>query len=109
MPINLLHDQPLTENKAVFCFSILALRQKGDYIKSHLQVLQYVILFMTMASLTLKIAVNVAGILLFASIGLLVFNLIRETQHLRKVHAQILCMCRSTEFENAVRNIDANE
>ena len=109
MPINLLDNQDLTENEAVFCFSILALRQKRDYIKSHLQVLQYVILFMTMASLTMKIAVNVAGILLFSSIGFLVFNLIRETQHLREVQAQILCMCHSIEFENAVRNIDSNE
>ena len=109
MPINLLHDQPLTENEAVFCFSLLALRQKRDSIKSHLQVLQYVILFMAMASLTMKIAINVAGILLFASIGLLVFNLIRETQHLREVQAQILRMCHTTEFEHAVRDIDANE
>ena len=62
-----------------------------------------------MASLTMKIAINVAGLLLFASIGLLVFNLIRETQHLREVQAQILLLCRSTEFEHAVRDIDANE
>ena len=70
MPINLLHDQPLTENEAVFCFSILALRQKGDYIKSHLQVLQYVILFMTMASLTMKMNSRNIFILVHRTFGI---------------------------------------
>ena len=57
---------------------------------------------MVMASLCLKIAANIAGVLLFTAIGLVAFNLWRETEHLRDLNRQILSLCQSSDFEDVV-------
>jgi hypothetical protein len=98
------HNQALDENYVIFCYSLLALRQKQDYIRSSIQVIGYVLTFIIMSTLMMKVAVTAASILLFASIGLLVWNLIRETHQLRQVQEQILRLCMSTEYERIVAN-----
>ena len=98
------HNQALDENDEIFCYSLLSLRQKRDYIRSSIQVIGYVLTFIIMSTLMMKVAVTAASILLFASIGLLVWNLIRETHQLRQVQEQILQLCRSTEYEHIVSN-----
>jgi hypothetical protein len=83
----ILHNQSLDENSAVFCYSLLALHQKRDFIRT-----------------SIEVPVTAASILLFAAIGLLIWNLMRETYNLRTLQEQILSLCQSTEYERIVSN-----
>jgi hypothetical protein len=86
------HNQSLGENSAVFCYSLLSLRQKRDFIRASIQLTGYILLFVTMATAMLKIAVSSAFVLLFAAIGLLIWT----------VQAQIICLCASTQYEEII-------
>jgi hypothetical protein len=101
------HNSSLSENSAVFCFSVLSLRQKRDYIRSSIQLSGYILLFVSMATAMLKVAVSSASVLLFASIGLLVWNLLRETANLRTVQAQIMRLCATTQYKDIVNHEDS--
>jgi hypothetical protein len=103
------HNASLTEDNAVFCFSVLSLKQKRDFIRRSIQVQGYLLLFICMASLMLKVAVTGASVLLFASVGLLVFNLIRENSSLRSVQSQITRLCDSTQYQQIVHSSDDSE
>ena len=84
------HNQSLDENDTVFCYSLLALRQKRDFIRTSIQTLGYVLTFLIMSTVMMKVAVTAASILLFVAIGLLIWNLLRETYNLRTVQEKIL-------------------
>jgi hypothetical protein len=103
------HNASLTEDNAVFCFSVLSLKQKRDFIRRSIQVQGYLLLFISMASLMLKVAVTGASVLLFASVGLLVFNLLRENSNLRSVQSQITRLCATTQYQNIVNSSDDSE
>ena len=103
------HNASLTEDHAVFAFSVLSLKQKCDYVRRSIQVQGYLLLFVCMASLMLKVALTSASILLFASIALLVFNLIRENSSLRSIQQQITRLCDSTQYQQIVHSSDDSE
>ena len=103
------HNASLSEDHTVFAFSVLSLKQKRDYIRRSIQVQGYLLLFVCMASLMLKVAVTGASVLLFASVGLLVFNLLRENSNLRSVQSQITRLCATTQYQNIVNSSDDSE
>ena len=103
------HNASLSEDSAVFCFSVLSLKQKRDYIRHSIQLEEYLLLFISMATLMLKVAVSSASVLLFTSIGLLVFNLLRDSENLRTVQSQIMRLCSTTQYENIVNHEDETD
>ena len=109
MPPQIFHNASLTEDQAVFAFSVLSLKQKRDYVRRSIQIQGYLLLFVCMASLMLKIALTSASILLFASIALLVYNLIRENSSLRSIQQQITRLCDSTQFQQIVNSSDDDD
>jgi hypothetical protein len=83
--------------------------KKRSFVHAHIIVLQHAALFIIMLSLCLKIAANVAAILLLTAIGLVIFNLWREAQHLRELNRQILSLCQNSylkEFINENEDFD---
>ena len=102
MPPSIYHNSSLSEDQAVFAFSILSLKAKRDYVRRSIQIQGYLLLFTSMASLMLKVALTASSVLLFASIALLVYNLIRENTSLRSIRQQITNLCDSTRFQEIV-------
>jgi hypothetical protein len=104
MPPQIYHNSSLSEDQAVFAFSILSLKAKRDYVRRSIQIQGYLLLFTSMASLMLKVALTASSVLLFASIALLVYNLIRENSSLRSIRQQITNLCDSTQFQQIVNS-----
>jgi dolichol kinase len=104
MPPSIYHNSSLSEDQAVFAFSILSLKAKRDYVRRSIQIEGYLLLLISMSSLMLKVALTASSVLLFACIALLVFSLIRKNNCLRSIRQQITSLCDSTRFQEIVNS-----